>query len=70
MAKLDKLKEEIGWLRAVFTIIVVADISLLGWVAQNHTDTSLTLLIVCFTALIIATTTSAFVNSVAYKKYR
>ncbi len=28
MSKVDKIKEEIGWLKAIFGILVVTDISL------------------------------------------
>ena len=35
MPKVDKLKEEIGWLKVVFAILVAIDISLVGWLAQN-----------------------------------
>ena len=36
MAKLDRLKEEIGWLKLVFGILVAIDASLVGWLAQNY----------------------------------
>ena len=36
MSKADKLKEEIGWLKVVFAILVAIDISLVGWLAQNY----------------------------------
>ena len=36
MAHLDKVKEEIGWLKVVFAILIAADISLVAWLAQNH----------------------------------
>ena len=36
MAHLDKVKEEIGWLKVIFAILIAADISLVAWLAQNH----------------------------------
>ncbi len=36
MARIDKLKEEIGWLKIVFAILIATDISLIAWVIQNY----------------------------------
>ena len=46
MARIDKLKEEIGWLKIIFTILIATDISLGAWVVQNYGKTSKTLLII------------------------
>ena len=35
MAKIDKLKEEISWLKVIFAILIATDISLVAWVVQN-----------------------------------
>ena len=35
MARIDKLKEEIGWLKVIFAISIAADISLIAWLIQN-----------------------------------
>ena len=31
MARIDKLKEEIGWLKIIFAILIATDISLVAW---------------------------------------
>ena len=36
MAHIDKLKEEIGWLKIVFAILIATAISLAAWVIQNY----------------------------------
>lgn len=36
MAQIDKLKEEIDWLKVVFAILIATDISLVAWVIQNY----------------------------------
>lgn len=36
MTYIDKCKEEIGWLKAVFAISTATDISLIAWVIQNY----------------------------------
>ena len=35
-AYIDKLKEEIGWLKVVFAILIATDISLIAWLIQNY----------------------------------
>ena len=68
MAKLDKLKEEIGWLKAIFTIFTVTDISLVAWLAQNYTDTKPQLLVGCLVAIILVTSAVILLSRAAYKK--
>jgi hypothetical protein len=36
MAKLDKVKEEIGWLKAIFSIVLVTDLSLGGFMTYRE----------------------------------
>ena len=36
MAYIDKLKEEIGVLKIIFSIFLLTNISLIGWIGQNH----------------------------------
>ncbi len=35
MARIDKLKEEIGWLKIIFAISIATDIFLIAWLIQN-----------------------------------
>ena len=46
MAKLDKLIKEIGWAKIAFRISIVADISLVGWLAQNYNKADSFLLVI------------------------
>lgn len=39
MAHIDKVKEEIGWLKVIFAILLATDISLIGWLIQNFGKT-------------------------------
>ena len=48
MAKLDKLKEEIGWLKIAFGIFIATDISLVAWLVQNYNKADIFLLIIFF----------------------
>lgn len=37
MARIDRLEEEIGWLKVPFGLLLVIDASMLGWLAQSYT---------------------------------
>ncbi len=68
MAHIDKVKEEIGWLKVVFAILLAADISLVAWGVQNYGKASLLLLTIGLIAAFLITLTIIWVNSVAYRK--
>ena len=68
MSKTDKLKEEIGWLKVVFAVLVAIDISLVGWLAQNYDDAPIFLQIVCSVAVVVITGGIVWVNKAAYRK--
>jgi len=70
MAKIDELKEEIGWLKVIFSILTAIDISLLGWLAQNTESTTLLLQITAILFIIAVTIGIIVVNKKAYKKMR
>lgn len=38
MAAVDKIKEEIGWLKLLFGLFFVTMVSLISWIAQNHPE--------------------------------
>jgi hypothetical protein len=40
MAKIDKLKEEIGWLKIIFGVLIATDISLVVWLVQNKSNSA------------------------------
>ena len=52
MSKIDRLKEEIGWLKVVFGILVAIDISLIAWMAQNYDKAPIFLLTICEPAIL------------------
>ena len=70
MAKIDEVKEEIGWLKIMFGILTAIDISLLGWLAQKYNEASLILLIVALVIITISTIGIIIVNKKAYSKIR
>ena len=68
MTHIDKVKEEIGWLKVVFAILLAADISLVAWGVQNYGKTSPLLLTIGVIAAFLVTLAIIWVNSVAYRK--
>jgi len=70
MAKIDQIKEEIGWLKVIFGILTAIDISLLGWLVQNIENITLLLQITAIIFIIAITIGIIVVNKKAYKKMR
>ena len=68
MGRIDRLKEEVGWLKVVFGVLVALDASLLGWRAQNYAGAS-HLLVLAGTALAIGVSFAiVHVNRLAYRR--
>ena len=68
MSKADKLKEEIGWLKVLFAILIAIDVSLVGWLVSNYDHAPIFLQVVCSVAVFVITGGVVWVNRVAYKK--
>lgn len=68
MSKADRLKEEIGWLKVVFAILIAIDVSLVGWLAQNYDNAPIFLQVVCSVAVFVITGGVVWVNRAAYRK--
>ncbi len=68
MAKIDEIKESIGWLKVVFGILTAIDISLLGWIAQNYEKAQPFLVVVALLLIVLVTFGIVVVNKIAYKK--
>ncbi|RKU11737.1 hypothetical protein C6502_07640 [Candidatus Poribacteria bacterium] len=68
MARIDKLKEEIGWLKIIFAILIATDISLVAWGIQNYGKTRALLLIIGAVGVFLFTSVIIWINRVAYRK--
>jgi len=55
MAKLDEIKEFIGFLKVVFVTLIAIDTSLIAWIFKNHTITDKISVYSVFSIIIIAT---------------
>ncbi len=68
MSKAEKLKEEIGWLKVVFGIFVVTNISMIAWLVQNVGQARSALVLACVLAVVSVTLGIVWVNHIAYRK--
>ncbi len=68
MAQIDKIKEEIGWLKVVFAILIATDISLIAWLAQNYKKATPLLLTIGLVVAFLVTLIIVWINNVAYRK--
>lgn len=70
MSKSERLKEEIGWLKVVFTVSVALDASLVAWLAQNFDTASRFLLVAGVVAAVVFAVVVAYVNRLAYRRLK
>ena len=68
MSRVDKLKEEIGWLKVIFAILLAVDVSLASWLAQHGDGATLSTRIMCLLAVVATTGGIAWVWKIAYRK--
>lgn len=68
MSKAERLKEEIGWLKVVFTVCVALDASLVAWLAQNYATANPVLVAVGSLASVLLALVVVFVNRRAYRR--
>jgi len=68
MSRIDRIKEEIGWLKLVFGVLVAVDVSLLAWLAQNYAGANSVLLVAGLLATIVLTGAIVWVNRAAYRR--
>jgi hypothetical protein len=69
MSKSDRLKEELGWLKIVFAVLVAVDVSLVGWLAENYRTAAQVLVVCAFGAVIFTTTVVVWVNRAAMRRF-
>ena len=68
MSKLDSAKEELGWLKVVFAVLVIIDASLIAWISQAYgTAHGLVMALACVAAVVL-TAFLVWVNRLAYRK--
>lgn len=68
MAYIDKLKEEIGWLKVIFAILIATDISLIGWLIQSYGKVRLFLSALGALGALLIMFVIVWINIIAYRK--
>ena len=68
MARVDRLKEEIGWLKVPFGLLAVIDASLLGWLAQSYSTVTPVLVSAAGMATIVVSGSILMLNRIAYRR--
>lgn len=68
MAHIDRVKEEIGWLKVVFALSIATDISLIAWLIQNYGKANPFLFLVGAIGAVLLVCIIVWVNNIAYRK--
>ena len=68
MSKVDRLKEEIGWLKVAFGVAVAIDASLVAWIAQSYTTARPIVIIAAVVAAIIIAIAIVLINRRAFRR--
>ena len=69
MARVDRIKEEIGWLKVPFGLLAVVDASLLGWLAQSYAKANSALVAATTIAVIVVSSGIFQMNRIAYRRF-
>ncbi len=70
MSKAERIKEEIGWLKLVFGILVAIDVSLVAWLAQNYGTADRVLVLSGLVAVLVVTVALVWVNRSAMQRFK
>ena len=68
MAYIDKVKEEIGWLKVIFAISIATDISLIAWLIQSYGKTGQFLFFLGTFGALLIMFVIILINRIAYRK--
>jgi len=68
MPKIDKIKEQIGWLKVVFGMLFATDISLIAYLFTKITTLSNVQIIIVLIGLVFVTLAIIYVNKKAISK--
>jgi membrane protein YdbS with pleckstrin-like domain len=68
MSKIDRIKEEVGWLKIAFGLAVALDASLVAWLAQNYMIARPIVIIATVVAAIVIAIAVVFINRRAFRR--
>jgi 4-hydroxybenzoate polyprenyltransferase len=70
MSKSEGIKEELGWLKVIFGVLVAIDVSLVAWIGQNFGSPNRILVWVAILAVAVVTVGVVWINRLAYRRIR
>jgi hypothetical protein len=68
MSKNEKIKEQIGWLKVIFGLLVATVVSLIGWMATHYNDAEPIIMIASMIVSLFLIYAIAVVNIKAFQK--
>jgi membrane protein YdbS with pleckstrin-like domain len=68
MSKIDRIKEEVGWLKIAFGLAVALDASLVAWLAQNYTTAKPVVVVSAVVAAVVIAIAVVFINRRAFRR--
>lgn len=68
MARIDKLKEEIGWLKVIFAILIATDIPLIAWLVENYGKAKPSLFLLGLIVAVLIALVIVWINNITYRK--
>ena len=66
--QVDRIKEELGWLKVVFGVLAAIDTSLVAWLAQNFATARIDMLIAGLVVVASLTSGIIWVSRVVYRR--
>ncbi len=70
MPKADAVKEEIGFLKLVFAVLVALDASLVAWLSQNFGTAHTLLLIGALVGVFLLTGVVVWITRLTYRRFQ
>ncbi len=68
MSEESRIKEEIGWYKIAFAILMATCISLLAWLAENYAIAKPIILVWCWITIVVVITIIVLINHKVFKK--
>ena len=68
MARADRIKEALGWLKVLFVSLVAVDVSLIAWLAENFRTADTVLATLAFVTVLCTNAAIIGINYAAYTR--
>jgi succinate-acetate transporter protein len=68
VSKLERLKEDLGWLKLIFGGLLAIDVSIVAWLAQNYHNAEAVISVGAFIVIMGLTVALLWVNRLAYER--